>query len=126
MSVYLFPRTSFFWGGQQIFGGWDCREGNVKEGGVEGKLLNLETIKDVSSALCLVCSHTSAVLGSTQGHDNTHYRHYLPEQPINSRGHDKVPSSEELRPFCSLTVRGRGESLTMEVKKQKGNGWCAK
>lgn len=75
-----------------------------EEGGVEGKLLNLETIKDVSSALCLVCSHKSAVLGSIQGHDNTHYSHYLPEQPINSHGHDKVPSSELLRPICSLTV----------------------
>lgn len=85
-------------------------------GGVEGNLLNLEPIKDVSSALCLVWSHKSAVLGFIQGHDNTHYSHYLPERPINSHSHDKVPLSEMLRPIGSLTV------ISVSARSKSSNG----
>lgn len=89
---------------QQIRGGWEGVEANAKRGVSRGKLLNLETIKEVSSALCLVCPHTSAALGSIQGRDSSHGSHYLPDQPINRRRRDKVPWSETLRPICSLTV----------------------
>lgn len=85
-------------------------------GGVEGNLLNLEPIKDVSSALCLVWSHKSAVLGLVQGRDNTHYSHYLPDRPINSHGHDKVPLSEMLRPIGSLTI------ISVSARSKSSNG----
>lgn len=79
-------------------------------------MLNLEPIKDVSSALCLVWSHKSAVLGSVQGHDNTHYSHYLPDRPINSHGHDKVPLSEMPRPIGSLAV------ISLSARSKSSNG----
>lgn len=129
MSVYLFSHIAFFW--SDIADSWELGgyRGKCEEGGGEGKLLYLETIKDVSSALCLVCSHKSAVLGCIQGHDNTHYSHYLPDQPINSHSHDKVPSSEMRRPICSLTVilsEWQVNVFKWKWRKKELNRWRAK
>lgn len=111
---------------QQNCGGWEGREGNAKgsRGVVEGNLLNLETIKGVSSALCLVWCHMSAVLGFIQGHDNTHYSHYLPGRPINSRGHDKVPLSEMLRLIRSSLVSDG--SKCSNGSEEMGGEWTAR
>lgn len=119
VTVYLFSHSLFLNREGRIVGAGRVRRVMrrvVWGGGVEGNLLNLEPIKDVSGALCLVWSHKSAVLGLVQGHDNTHYSHYLPDRPINSHGRDKVPLSEMLRPIGSLTI------ISLSARSKSSNG----
>lgn len=68
VSVYLFSLSlySLFLSRREICGGWVGTGGKYKKE-KQGKWLHLEAIKDVSSVLCLVCSHKSTVNGLDPG-----------------------------------------------------------